>query len=193
MVAAGSGVTACRLFRFVCYHGFGGQQEPGNRRGILQRSADDLCRVDNALADECAILFGTGVEAKVAFAFFDFLGYDGALHAGVGCNLAQRFFQGAAHNVDTDSLVIVVNRRIGERTYGANKGDTTTGNDAFFNGRTRSVQGIFDAGFLFFHFRLSGRSDFEYGNAAAEFCQALLQLLAIVVTGRRFDLLPDLV
>ncbi len=66
------------------------------------------------------------------------------------------------------------------------------GNDAFFNGSAGSVQCIFDAGFLFFHFDFGGCANLDHGNAAGQLGHALLQFFAVVVGGRFFDLDADL-
>ena len=54
------------------------------------------------------------------------------------------------------------------------------------------MQGIFDTSLLLFHLRLGSGTDAQNGNTAGQLGQALLQLLAIVVAGRGFDLLLDL-
>ena len=57
---SGAGCGVLRQFRD---HGFGGDQEAGDRGRVLHGGADDLGRVDDALADEVLILAGLGVEA----------------------------------------------------------------------------------------------------------------------------------
>src|SRR5207244_10801915 len=58
--------------------------------------------------------------------------------------------------------------------------------------RTPGVQRIFDASFLLFHLRRGRSADVDDRNTAGEFRQALLQFLAIVITGRLFNLTTDL-
>ena len=52
---------------------------------------------------------------------------------------------------------------------------------------------ILDAGLLFLHLGLGRRSYGDHRDAAGELRQPLLQLLPVVIGGRRFDLLADLV
>src|SRR5690606_41254097 len=52
---------------------------------------------------------------------------------------------------------------------------------AFFDRRTRGVQGVFDAGLLFLHLDLGRGTDLDHRNAAGQLNHALLQLLAVVV------------
>ena len=54
------------------------------------------------------------------------------------------------------------------------------------------MQRILNARFLLLHFDFGRRSDFDHGNTACQFCQAFLQLLAVVVTRRIFDFLTNL-
>jgi hypothetical protein len=48
--------------------GVGGQQQAGDRGGVLERDALDLQRDDHAHLDQVAVLFGQGVVAEVALA-----------------------------------------------------------------------------------------------------------------------------
>ena len=70
--------------------------------------------------------------------------------------------------------------------------DAAAGNDAFFDGRARRMQRIFDAGLLLFHFDFGRRADFDRRDAAGQLGQTLLQLLAVVVGSGVFDLRADL-
>src|SRR5699024_7074925 len=62
----------------------------------------------------------------------------------------------------------------------------------FFDSSTGSVQGIFNAVFLFFHFDLGGCTYADNSDTTREFSNTLLQLLAVVVRGSLFDLSADL-
>ena len=55
----------CRLLVVLLLHdqGLGGQHHRGDRRGVVQRRAGDLDRVDDAGLDQVAVLAGRGVEA----------------------------------------------------------------------------------------------------------------------------------
>ena len=60
-------------FRDLGDEGFGGEEQAGDRRGVLQRAACHLGRVDHAGFDEVFVFAGGDVVAFVAFAFLDFL------------------------------------------------------------------------------------------------------------------------
>ena len=47
------------------------------------------------------------------------------------------------------------------------------------------VQGVFNAGLLFFHFDFGRGTDLDHCNAAGQLGHALLQLLAVVIRRRR--------
>src|SRR5204862_5563130 len=79
-----------------------------------------------------------------------------------------------------------------ERFLCAKQRDTAAWNDAFLNRRTRGVQRVFDSSLLLFHLGLSRSADVDDCNATGEFRQALLQFLAIVISGRLFSLTTDL-
>src|SRR5213079_2352277 len=79
-----------------------------------------------------------------------------------------------------------------ERFLRAQQRDTAAWDDAFLNRRTRGVQRVFDPSFLLFHLGLSRSADVDDCDTACEFRQALLQFLAIVITGRLFNLTTDL-
>src|SRR5882672_9026084 len=51
------------LLRYFRYHGFGGDQQRGNRSRVLDRHANHLGRVDDALGDQVAVFAGLRVEA----------------------------------------------------------------------------------------------------------------------------------
>ena len=51
------------LLGLVGDDGLGGEEQRGDRRGVLQRRARDLRRVDDALREQVAVLAGRGVEA----------------------------------------------------------------------------------------------------------------------------------
>ncbi len=77
-----------------------------------------------------------------------------------------------------------------ERPASAKHRDAAAGQDALFDRRAAGVQGVLDAGLLLLHLDLGGRADVDLGDAAGELGQTLLQLLAVVVAGRRLDLAP---
>ena len=79
------------------------------------------------------------------------------LFAGVGDDLAQRRFHRAQAIGDAEVLVFVVALEPADRLQRADQRHAAAGDHAFFDGRTRGVQGVFDAGLLFLHLDLGAR------------------------------------
>ena len=87
-------------------HGFGGDQQRGNRGGVLERGAHDLDRVDDAHLDHVAIFAGLGVVAEVVGGVVEHLADNHrAFVARVLGDLADRRLQGALDDADTGFLV----------------------------------------------------------------------------------------
>src|SRR5205823_6684975 len=111
---------------------------------------------------------------------------DRALDARVRRDLAQRLFERAAHDGDADLLVrvalaVLVRLELVERLRCAHQGDSAARNYTFLDRRTRRVHRILDASLLLLQLRLGRRADAYDCDAADEFRQTLLQLLAVVV------------
>src|SRR5260221_7786384 len=140
------------LFHELGHRSVGREQQAGDGSGVPQRRARNLGRVDYAHFDEIAVGFGLSIEAEVALAFGDLVHHHRRLFARVGDDLAQRLFQGAAHDLDAGLLVGVVARELLERDAGADVGHTSAGHDALLDRRTSRVQSVFDARLLFLHF-----------------------------------------
>ena len=80
-----------RLLRQLSDHGFGGDQERGDGRRVLDRNANHLGRVDDALGDQVAVLAGLAVEAeRVLILLQDLADDDGAVLARIDGDLAGR-------------------------------------------------------------------------------------------------------
>ena len=79
-----------------------------------------------------------------------------------------------------------------ENLAGAKESDPASGNDAFLGGCLGGVHRILDSGLLLLHLGLGGSADLDQSHAADELRETLLELLAIVVGRRLFDLSPDL-
>ena len=94
------------LLRSLGDHGFGGDQQAGDRSRVLQSGAHDLDRVDDAHGDHVAIFAGLGVVAEGrALVLKDLAGNDRGFRTGVGGDLAGRSLQRAANDVDAGFLV----------------------------------------------------------------------------------------
>src|SRR5690606_3912466 len=173
-------------------HGFGGNHQTADGGRSLQRGTGHLGRVENTHLDHVAIGIGRSVEAEVAFALLDLVDHYARLAASVGDDLAQRSFDGATQQSDTDVLVFVVALELGDGLQSAYQSDTTARYHSFFNGCTGGVQGVFDASLLLFHLDFGASTDLDHGNTASQLGQALLQLLTVVVGGGFLDLGTDL-
>src|SRR5690606_23593406 len=114
------------------------------------------------------------------------------LASGVGDDLTQWSLDGAAQQGNTDVLVFVVAFPTFDGLQSTYQGYTTARYHAFFDGCAGSMQRVFDTGLLLFHLDFGGSADFDHGNTAGQFGQALLQLLFVVVRSGFFNLLADL-
>ena len=93
------------LLRELGDDGFGGEQQAGDRRGVLQRAAGHLGRIDDAGFDQVFVFAGGDVVTFVAFALLDFLHDERAFLARVIGELAERLFDRAAHDLHADLFV----------------------------------------------------------------------------------------
>ncbi|MBK4748546.1 Uncharacterised protein [Acinetobacter baumannii] len=180
------------LLRGLGHHRFGGDHQARDRRGVLQRGAGDLGRVQDAELDHVAELAVGGVVAERTRTFDHAVEDDRRLIAGIGHDLAQRGFHRAQGDLDAVVLVFVHALDAGDRRLGTDQGDAAARDDAFLDGRTGRVQGVFDARLLFLHLDFGGGTDLDHRNAAGQLGHALLQLLAVVVGGGLLDLRLDL-
>src|SRR4029077_13443061 len=159
-------------------------------RGVLQRGAHDLGRVDHAGLDEVLVLELGGVVTEGPLALLDLRDDDRALDARVARDLAQRLLERAAHDVDAVAAV-VIERQLVERRDRAAQRDAATGDDALFHGRASRVHRVLDARLLLLHLDLGRRADADDRDAADELGQTLLELLAIVIRRGLLDLAAD--
>ena len=135
-----------------------------------------------------------GVVAEVGvLALADLVEDDRTLDAGVGRDLADRGAQGRGDHVRAGLLIA------GELGSGSLCGlaghdirRAAAGHDALFDGCAGRVERVLDAQLLFLHFGLGRSADLDDRNTAGQLGQALLQLLLVVLGGRRLDLGVDL-
>src|SRR3954452_16360197 len=78
------------LLRLVRDHGLGREEQRGDRRGVDERRARHLGRVDDAGGDEVDVLAGGRVEAPARLEVAPLLDDDATLEAGVDGDLLQR-------------------------------------------------------------------------------------------------------
>src|SRR5688500_327107 len=169
----------------------GGQQERRDRRGVLQRAANDLRRVDDAGLHQVLVGLGRRVEALVLLHLADLRHHDGTLGAGVGRDVAHRLFDRALHDLQADQL-IALELQLVEHLRRADQGHAAAGHDAFLDGRLGRVHRVLDARLLLLHLGFGGRTDLDDGVSADELRQPLLELLAVVVRAGLLDLRADL-
>src|SRR5215213_440492 len=180
-------------FRNFGNDGFGREQEAGNRSRILKGRAGNLRRIDHPHLQHVSVLFGLRVEAEVGVLLgANSLHYHRALVSRIAHDLTERLFERPANYADPDVLVGVLQLEAVERLLRADECHSAAGNYAFFYGRLRRVHRVFDASLLLFQLGLRRGADLDDGHAAHELRQALLQLLAIIIGGRLFDLRADL-
>src|SRR5690606_14677603 len=191
--AAGAAGGSRLLLGAVGDHALGSEEQTGDRRGVLQRGAGDLGRIDDAGLHEVLVLAGGDVVAVGGLAADDLLDDDRSLDAGVGAELLEGGLDGATHDLGTE-LFVAFERRDdgGNGLAGAEEGDAAAGDYAFLDGRTGRVEGVFDALLLFLHLGFGRSADVDDGHAAGELGKALLELLAVVVGGGLVDLTTDL-
>src|SRR5690606_29391437 len=182
------------LLRLLGDHGLGGHQQAGNRSGVLKRGAHDLGRVDDALLEHVAIFTALGIPAIGVIGLLTQLADDDrALLAGIFGDLANRGFNGPAHNIHAELLVGVIGLDIVQRLGRAQQRDAATGKNAFLHGRTGRMQGVVDAVLLLLDLDLGRTANADDGHAAGQLGETLLQLLAVVVGSGFLDLLLDLI
>src|ERR1700690_3718628 len=105
--AAAGGMRGGRvlLLRDLGDHALCREQEPGDRRRVLQGRARDLGRVDNAGLHEVLVLVRRDVEAEVALAGENLADDNRALHARVGAEHPDGVLDGPADDLRADLLV----------------------------------------------------------------------------------------
>ena len=116
---------------------------------------------------------------------------DGAFPAGVHGNLPARRFQSAAHNLHAHHLIVVFQIQAVKPPLGPQKRHPTAWHNTLFDGRSSGVHSIVDPRFLLFHLGLCRCAYRDYCDPARQFCQALLQLFAVVIRSGLIDLNPQ--
>ena len=87
--------------------GFGGQEQAGDGRAVLQGGAGDLGGVDDSGGEHVAPGAGLGVVAELGVvALLDLADDDGAVDAGVFSDVAGGLFDGALDDVGAVLLVV---------------------------------------------------------------------------------------
>src|SRR5690606_1502048 len=142
--------------------------------------------------DHVAVYTSCRVVTVVTSAFLHRVSHYRRLITGVGNDLTQRRFHCTTCDGDTGVLVFVVTFQVSDCSHSADQCSTAARNHAFFNRRTGSVQGVFNACFLLFHFNFGSSTHFDYRNTASQFSYALLQFFAVVIRRSFFDVYTNL-
>src|SRR2546421_10384685 len=181
------------LLRYFRYHGFGGDQERGNRSRVLDRHANHLGRVDDALGDQVDVFAGLRVEAVGILILLEDLADDHrAVFAGIDRDLAGRRGQRLAHDLDAGLLVVVLGAQPLEMLGGTQQGDAAARHDAFLNCRAGRMHRVINPILALLDLDFGRAADADHRDAACELGQTLLQLLTVVVRGGFLDLRLDL-
>src|SRR6201997_5836097 len=97
------------LLRYFGHHGFSGDQESGNRGGVLDSHTNHLGRVYDALGDEVTVLAGLRVEAVGILILLQNLANNHrAIFTCVDRDLTGWIGQRLAHDLDAGLLVVVL-------------------------------------------------------------------------------------
>ena len=104
--------------------------------------------------------------------------------AGGQALFGRAWYNSKPHDGDTGVLVAVRAGHAVKHLASLDQSDAATDDDAFLDGRTGRVQGVINAVLALFHFDFGHAADADHRNAARQFRHTLLQLLAVVVTGR---------
>src|SRR5436190_10037522 len=181
------------LLGLVGDDGLGGEEQAGDRRGVLQRGPGHLGRVDDAFLEHVDVLAGGRVEAVTDLEPAHLLDHDAALEAGVESDLLDRGLERDLHDLGTGELVTHAIDLLERGLARVQERDTTTGDDALLHRSLGVGDGVLDAVLLLLELDLGRGADLEDRNTAGQLGQALLQLLAVVVAVRLLDLGLDLV
>lgn len=145
------------------------------------------------LSAHVLVLSRSCVEAPIVVGVLEQLADDErAVFTGVLDDLPGRNLDGATHDIDAGLLICIRSFETIERLQRAQKRHAASGQDTLLDRGARCVHCIVDAILFLFDFDLGGTADADYGDAASEFRQTLLQLLPIVVGGGLLDLRLDL-
>src|SRR5262245_15390987 len=171
----------------------GGEEQSGDRCGVLHRRAGDLGRVDDARLDHVHVLAGRRVQAEARLQRLDLLHHNAALEAGVDGDLLQRRLDRDAHDVRPGRLVAAQVELLERLDRRLQQGHATTGDDALLNGGLGVADRVFDAVLTLLELHFGGRTRLDDRDAAGQLRQALLQLLPVVVGVRLLDFGADLI
>src|SRR5262249_6762848 len=194
------------LLGLLGHQRLGGQHQRGHRRGILERAADDLGRIDDARLDQILVLLGGGVEPEGRLARLDPLDHDRSVDARIPGDLPQRLLERAQQDLDA-VLTIVVELDLLEHRQAAQERHAAAPHHALLHRSAariapRTVPSRAGRGlrrrrsppprFLLLLRGLGARPPLDPRTAPTQLAQPLLQLLAVVIARGLVDLRADL-
>src|SRR5213592_1336589 len=181
------------LLLLLRHHALGGGEQSRNGRGVLQRRAGDLRRVDDAGRDQILELVGLGVVAVVQLGRLLHLSHDDCvLGTRVLHDDPDRFLERAADDLDAGLLVVIAAPDLVERLLAPQERNAAARHDALLDRGAGRMQRVLDPGLLLLHFGLGGRAHVDHGDAARELREPLLQLLLVVIRRGLLDCRLDL-
>src|SRR5262249_9243045 len=131
------------LLRQLGDHGFGRDEQAGDRGRTLQRRAHHFSRVDDALRDEIAVLARPCVIAVgVGVLLQDLADHDRAVLAGIDGDLARGPGDRLTDDLDAGLLVVVVGADLLERLACAQQRHAPARQNAFLDRGAGRVHGV---------------------------------------------------
>ena len=129
------------------------------------------------------VFFVVSIEAVCDLsAVLDLVNDNRAFEACVECDLTDRLFKCLENDLNTDLFVTL---NLFEKRF--NSGDyvkercAAACDDAFFNSRLCSVEGVLNAELLFLHFNFCCRTYLDNRNTACKLCKSFLKLFTVKV------------
>mmetsp|Transcript_95080 Transcript_95080/g.268669 ORF Transcript_95080/g.268669 Transcript_95080/m.268669 type:complete len:292 (+) Transcript_95080:189-1064(+) len=169
-----------------------GRHQRGDRGRIGERRAHDLRRVDDALLDHIDVLASLRIEAQMPILLAkQRLHDDGALFAGVLRNLDARLAQGGPDSINADLLVQAIQLQILQLSGRIEERGAAAGDDALLERSLRGAERIVEPVLHLVDLHLRGATDLDDSDTAGELCQALLELVLLVLGGGELDGVPD--
>src|SRR2546422_3116840 len=181
------------LLLLLRHHALSGEEQSRDGRGVLQRRAGDLGRVDDAGRDQILVLVGLGVVAEVELGRLLHLAHDDrALGTRILNDDPNRLLERAADDLDAGLLVVIGAPDLVESLPAPQEPDTTARHDALLDRGAGRVQRVLDPGLLLLHFGLGGRAHIDHRDPARQLREPLLQLLLVVIRRGLLDRRADL-
>src|SRR6266567_1929472 len=175
------------------HHALGGEEQSRDGRGVLQRRARDLGRVDDAGRDQILVLVGLGVVAEVELGRLLHLAHDDrALGPRVLHDDPDRLLERAADDLDAGLLVGIAAPDLLEGLPAPQERDAAARHDALLDRGAGRVQRVLDPGLLLLHFGLGGCAHIDHRDAARQLREPLLQLLLVIIRRGLLDRRADL-